>query len=371
MATIAGLRAFLAAVVVAVVAPAAVPAGAQAPGDSRPYREEELTIVNGAVSLAGTLSIPAGKGPFPAAVLITGSGPQNRDEELFGFKVFGAIADHFARRGIAVYRYDDRGVGKSSGSVFRSTTDDFASDAVAIVTRLKERPEIDARRIGLLGHSEGGPVAAIAASRSSDVAFVVMLAGSSVRGDRVVRQQMIDLMKSQGVSDAALARIVDAHSTLLDAVMRDAPRADVDAAARRLAEAQYDGMPPARREAVGAREPYVEKAAKGAVPLLMVPWTKFILGFDPAPVLRQVKVPVFAAFGALDVQVPTSLNEAPMREALSGNAAVTIKTYPHANHLFQSARTGMPDEYPKLEKAFVPGLLDDLTTWITSLAERK
>jgi uncharacterized protein len=365
------MRARIAEFLVVVVACATIETGAQGQGDPRPYREEPLTIVSGAVSLAGTLSVPAGRGPFPAVVLITGSGRQNRDAELFGFKMFGTIADHFARHGIAVYRFDDRGVGGSTGNVLRSTTDDFATDAVTIVTRLRARPEIDPQRIGLLGHSEGGPVAAIAASRSSEVAFVVMMAGSAVRGDRVVRQQMIDLMRAQGVGDAPLARIAEAHAALLDSVMRDATPQDVDRAARRLLESQYDAMPLARREAVGPREAFVEKSVKSSLQRLTLPWMKFFLGFDPAPALRQVKVPVFAAFGALDVQATASLNEVPMREALSRSPTVTFKTYASANHLFQSSRTGLPDEYPSLEKAFVPGLLDDMTTWINTLTGRR
>lgn len=142
-----------------------------------PYRSEPLSVTNGTVTLSGTLTVPQGPGPFPAVVLITGSGPQNRDEEVAGFRVFGVLADHLTRNGIAVFRHDDRGVGQSTGRLAASTTADFADDALVGVTRLAAMPEIDPARIGLIGHSEGGAVAAIAAAKSSAVKFIVMLAG--------------------------------------------------------------------------------------------------------------------------------------------------------------------------------------------------
>jgi uncharacterized protein len=335
--------------------------------DSPPYRAEAMDVTNGDVTLAGTLTMPAAAaGPVPAVVLITGSGPQNRDEEVFGFKVFGTLADHLTRHGIAVYRHDDRGVGGSSGSLAASTTEDFARDALAAVARLKMVTGIDPKRIGLIGHSEGGIAAAIAAAESPEVAFVVMLAGTGVPGYRVLRQQARDGAAAMGASPAQVERVVAAHRAATQAVIAGEPVEEQTKALRALIEAQLDAAPQDQVALLGDRGAYVEKAVRGAAAQMASPWMKFMLTFDPATALRRVRVPVYAAFGALDTQVPPSEHEAPVREALSGNQRAVVRVYPEANHLFQRARTGQVTEYATLNKAFIPGLLDDLTKWIAS-----
>jgi pimeloyl-ACP methyl ester carboxylesterase len=261
-----------------------------------PYVEIPLAVMNGDIVLGGTLTVPDGDGPFPAVVLISGSGPQNRDEEIFGFKVFGVLADHLTRAGIAVLRYDDRGVGASTGSITDATTEDVAGDALSFVAALSARSEIDGARIGLLGHSEGAIAAAIAASRSADPAFVVMLAGTGVRGDQVLRRQAEDGARSLGADDSAVARIATA--------------------------------------------------------------------------LAGVTCPVLAIFGELDTQVPPGLNRPPVEAALANNPGATIRVYPGANHLFQQASTGLVTEYGSLEKAFVHGLLEDVSEWILEATAR-
>jgi pimeloyl-ACP methyl ester carboxylesterase len=329
-----------------------------------PYRMEPFEVTNGAVTLKGTLTVPAGAGPFPAVVLISGSGPQNRDEDIFGFKVFGVLADSLTRQGIAVYRYDDRGVDGSTGNLAASTTADFAGDALAAIARLKAVREIAADRIGLLGHSEGATAAAIAAAMSSDVAFVVMLAGTGVPGDQVLRQQARDIATAQGASPERVERVVAAHRAVTDGLLRGAPSDEQMRALRALVEAQVDAAPAAQQTALGDRSAFVERAAKSALAQMSTPWLKFMVAFDPAPTLRRITVPVYAAFGERDTQVPPSLNEGPVREALRNNTRLTIKVYPEANHLFQRARTGQVAEYMSLDKAFVPGLLDDVARWI-------
>jgi pimeloyl-ACP methyl ester carboxylesterase len=201
--------------------PDATPTPARVPP---PYHEEEVTFANGPITLAGTLTIPEGKGPFPAFVMVTGSGLQNRDEELFGFKVFGVIADYFTRRGVAVLRYDDRGMGGSTGSLATATTADFAGDALAGLALLASRPEIDRAHLGVFGHSEGADVAAIAAARSPNVAFIVMMAGMALRGDLVMRRQAEDSARALGGSDEQVARILTAHQQLMDAIRTRAGR---------------------------------------------------------------------------------------------------------------------------------------------------
>jgi pimeloyl-ACP methyl ester carboxylesterase len=329
-----------------------------------PYRVEPLDVTNGDVKLAGTLTMPASSRPVPAVVLITGSGPQNRDEEVFGFKVFATLADHLTRQGIAVYRYDDRGVGGSTGNLAQSTTEDFAGDALAAVRTLKAKPGIDPTRVGLLGHSEGAVAASIAAARSTEVAFILLLAGTATSGDQVLTQQARDMAASQGASPEQIERIATAHRAAVAAVRRDADAEERSRLIRALVEAQVDAAPAAQRAMIPDREAFVAKATERAGAQMTSRWMKFLLTFDPADALRKVTVPVYAAFGALDIQVPPSMHETPMREALKQNATTTVKVYEGANHLFQKAKTGGVTEYASLEKAFVPELPQDVARWI-------
>jgi uncharacterized protein len=329
-----------------------------------PYRAESLTVTNGEVTLAGTLTLPASSAPVPAVVLITGSGPQNRDEEVFGFKVFATLADHLTRQGIAVYRYDDRGVGESTGNLAQSTTEDFAGDALAAVKALKAKPGIDPARVGLLGHSEGAVAAAIAAARSTDVAFILLLAGTATSGDQVLQQQARDMARAQGASPEQIDRIVAAQRTAIDALRRDADPEERSRLIRAVVEAQLDAAPAAQLAMIPDREAFVAQTTKQASTQMASPWMKFLVSFDPSDALRKVTVPVYAAFGALDVQVPPAMHEKPMREALKQNAKVTVKVYEGANHLFQKAKTGGVVEYARLEKAFVPELPQDVARWI-------
>jgi pimeloyl-ACP methyl ester carboxylesterase len=332
-----------------------------------PYRQEELIVRNGAITLAGTLTMPEGEGPFPAIVLISGSGAQSRDEDIFGFKIFRDIADHLTRRGIAVYRYDDRGIGGSTGDITMSTSADFAGDVLAAIGALKTKTSIDARRIGLLGHSEGAIVASIAASRSADVSSLIFLGGPGVRGDVILRQQNADLSRAQGASEEAIARVLAAHQAVTAAVERNASQQELEGRVKDLVAAQYDALPAEQRSLLGPREPFVAANARPGTMQLGSPWMRFFITFDPAAPMRQIRVPVYAAFGSLDTQVAPSLNEKPMREALAGSPDVTVKVYEGANHLFQQAKSGLPTEYATLAPAFVPGLLDDLTAWLTKV----
>ncbi len=343
----------------------AVPAG-----PPPPYRERPFTVTNGDVMLRGTLSTPEGDGPFPAVVLVTGSGAQTRDEDIMGFKVFATIADHLTRKGIAVYRYDDRGVGESTGSIARSTTADFADDALAAVEALNKTAGIDGTRIGILGHSEGAVAAAIAAAKSPAVAFIVMLAGPGLPGGLVMRRQAADGAKALGANEDQVAAIVEAHKALMEAIASGASPEAMAAAVRTLIARQFDGLPAAQRAQLGDRDAYVEKTYRPHVLSSSTPWMKFLVTFDPATALRQVTVPVYAAFGEKDTQVPPALNESPVRAALAANRGATVKVYPDANHLFQKARTGQVAEYGVLDKAFVTGLLDDVSAWILAGANR-
>lgn len=350
------------------LAQGAAPAPQTVPTPRPPYRIGAMTVTNGEVSLSGTLTLPEGPGPHPAVVLVTGSGGQTRDEEIAGFKVFAVLADHLTRSGIAVFRYDDRGMGDSTGNIATSTTADFATDALAAVAQLRAMPRIDGRRVGILGHSEGGAVAAIAASRSADVAFMIMLAGPGLPGDVVTRGQAADAARAVGATDAQVAAIVEAHRALSEAAKSGASVDVVGARVKVLMGAQLDAQPPSVLAALGDRTTVIESRYAQAARDLTTPWMRFFLAFDPAEALRQVTVPVYAAFGGLDTQVPPATNEQPVRAALAANPRATVKVYPEANHLFQRAKTGMVTEYLMLEKAFVEPVLDDLSSWILSMA---
>jgi len=334
-------------------------------GPPPPYREEEVTFANGDVTLAGTLTLPPAGGPFPAVVLITGSGAQNRDEEIFGFKLFREIADHLTRQGIAVLRYDDRGVGGSTGRLAASTTADFAHDALAGVALLRARQDIAPARVGLVGHSEGAAAAAIAASTpGADLSFIVLLAGPGVPGEAVTRQQVADAARLTGATPEELARIVSAHRAMTELTRADAPRDAVEAAIRNLMVAQLEGRPKAQRDAIGDIEAFIAPRLGAEATRAMSPWWRFFVSFDPATALVNVTCPTLVVFGGRDTQVPTSLHRKPVEDALARNTRAKILEYPDANHLFQEAITGQVAEYQVLEKSFVTGLLDAVTGWI-------
>ncbi len=217
------------------------------------HRDEEVTFRSGSLTIAGTLSLPSGSGPFPAVVLLSGSGLQDRDSELFGFRPFKLIADAFVQRGIAVLRCDDRGVGGSTGSVAAATSEDFADDALAAVRMLRARAEIDGARVGLLGHSEGAIVAAIAASRTSDVAFIVWMAGSAVPGSEILRMQAASIARAAGATDSAVDEILRHHAAFMAAITEDAPVDTVMALGRTLADGATGRRP--RSEAGRAGRP--------------------------------------------------------------------------------------------------------------------
>ncbi|WP_420632836.1 alpha/beta hydrolase family protein [Candidatus Palauibacter sp.] len=334
------------------------------PEEPVPYREEEISFENGDVHLEGTLTLPEGAGPFPAVVLITGSGPQDRDEVVFGFPVFRVLSDHLTRQGIAVLRYDDRGVGGSTGSVPGSTTSDFAGDALAGIARLSVHPDIDPARIGLVGHSEGAAVAPLAASRSDAVRFAVLLAGTSVPGTEVLYEQSAAMQRASGIGEEQIAWNTDFQRRLFAAMEAGE---DLDGYREELGVRIRDGidrLSEAQRAPISDVDGHVQTQIDQQINAVQTPWFRHFLTFDPAEALRRTRVPVLALFGGLDLQVLVDQNRGPMAEALAGNPDVTIEELPRANHLFQAATTGSPVEYAMLEKTFVDGFLDTISDWI-------
>lgn len=330
-----------------------------------PYQEEEVTFHNGDITFTGTLTLPPGDGPHPAVVLITGSGPQNRDEEILGFKIFGVIADHLTRAGIAVLRYDDRGVGGSTGNVDQATSQDFAQDAIAAAEFLKARQDINGSQIGLLGHSEGGIVAPLAAVASDDVSFIILMAGTAVPGDQILEAQMKLIAPTQGLSEEQVKEGLALQQRSFEAVRTGQGFDELRAELRQQVRQSIEQLPEEERQAITDVDQLVESRVQLSLQSLQSPWMKYFLDYNPAPTLEKVTVPVLAIFGELDLQVPPDINRPAMKQALqkSGNQDVNIVTLPKANHLFQEADTGSPSEYATLKKEFVPGFLDLITNW--------
>ena len=341
-----------------------LPKRPQEPKPPFPYDSRDVTYRNGQVTLAGTLTLPKGAGPFPAVILISGSGPQDRDEALMGHRPFLVLADHLTRSGIAVLRCDDRGVGNSTGSFAEATTKDFASDVEVGVAYLRTLQEIDSKRVGLIGHSEGGIVAPMVAARSPDVKFVVLMAGVGVPIEELLREQSRLLLKANGADDAYVAR-----NEALAKRMFAIAKSEKDAAVRKqrlheFAQSVIDSV-----AASGQPLPDGDKAGiEGGVEMLATPWMNYLLTYDPAATLRRVRVPVLAINGELDLQVSPSQNLPAIKAALEagGNRDVTTLELPKLNHLFQTAITGNTTEYGTIEETISLVALTVVTDWIVA-----
>ena len=323
----------------------------QEPKKPYPYSEVEVTYENkaGGAKLAGTLTLPPGNGPFPAVLLITGSGQQDRDEALMGHRPFLVLADHLTRKGIAVLRVDDRGVGGSTGEVKNATSEDFAGDVLAGVEFLKNRGKpIDAHKIGLIGHSEGGMIAPMVAARSRDVAFIVMMAGDGVPGDEILMAQVELLSKAAGVPADAISKNLELERQVLAIVKQESDPKAREARLREWKEKSAPQTPAAQLQAV------------------MTPWMRFFVTYDPATALRKVTCPALALNGELDLQVPADLNLPAIEKALKagGNRDHQIVKLPKLNHLFQTTQTGAVDEYARIEETIAPVALETMSAWI-------
>lgn len=343
--------------------PLAVLSRPQEPKPPFPYRAEEVGYDDGPIHLAGTLTLPEGTGPFPAAVLITGSGAQDRDEALLGHKPFLILADFLTRAGIAVLRADDRGVGGSTGRGRNSTTSDFAADALAGVRFLAARSDIDPARIGLIGHSEGGIVGPLAASRApAEVAFVVMIAGTGVPLDEVVLRQTELIGLADGATPAAVGAEVARSKLTMELVKGGADSLTVRAALLDQIRAQLAALPDSARAAAGSPESLADAALVG----MLSPWFRYAIGLDPRVALRQVRCPVLALNGTLDLQVDPEQNLPEIATALreGGNRDFTVLRLPGLNHLLQRARTGSPLEYATIEETMNEAGLVAIRDWV-------
>ncbi len=340
----------------------------QEPREPFSYLIEEVVFPNpeAGIKLAGTLTLPEGEGPFPAVVMISGSGPQNRDEELMGHKPFWVIADHLTNNGIAVLRYDDRGVGGSEGDAASSTTYDFVGDALSAVSYLKSRPEV--LEIGLVGHSEGGIIAPIAASKSDEVDFIVLMAGTGIRGDKLLLAQEELIYRASGMDEEELAVMLEVNAGAFELVI-NAP--DLETMKTELGKYLRDKM------ADGTIETPEGMSDEDIYQLQMDsmgnPWMYEFIRLDPSEWLEKVTCPVLALNGTKDLQVPSETNLAAISQALdkAGNKDYTIVEFAGLNHLFQECETGHPDEYARIEQTIAPVVLDEITDWIKATNVRK
>ena len=332
----------------------------QDPKKPNPYIEEEVSYENpkAGITLAGTLTLPSGTGPFPAVVLLTGSGPQNRNEELFNHRPFLVLSDYLTRRGIAVLRADDRGVGGSTGSFSKATTGDFAEDGLAGVAFLKGRSEIQTGRIGLIGHSEGGMMAPIAATRSKDVAFIVMLSGLGQRFADIIIFQILRDAKSKGEDENLIALKRSCYERLYALVGEDTD----DATAAQKIRAMHATLTEDEKEKLDWTDTKFEERIKHQ----LKPWWRYAMRYDPRATLMNVRCPVLALNGEKDMQVPAKENVAAISDALraGGNTHFTVLELPGLNHAFQTAGPGMELEYAKIEETMSPVALQTIADWI-------
>ncbi len=335
----------------------------QTPVGPFPYQEREVRFTNyvDGTEFAATLTIPDGEGPHPAVVFITGSGPQDRDETLFGHKPFWVMSDALARRGIASLRADDRGEGGSGGVLFDTTIEMLATDTEAGVNFLTTIPEIDSARIGLIGHSEGGTIAPHVAAQSDHVSFLVLIAGTGIDGRSLMSIQLRAIMEGLGVPQIYIDPQIEAQQRLFGAITGEAPRDEVLGEIRGLIEMQMAGQ---------GDEATIQQMVDQQAVMLTSIWFRSFLMFDPRPALEQVTVPVLAVNGSLDLQVPPDPNLLEIDAALAraGNRDVTSLEFEGLNHLMQESVTGSIAEYAQIEQTISPDVLETIVIWIADHA---
>lgn len=347
----------------------------QDPVKPYPYDEEEVVYENteAGVKLAGTLTLPRSEGPFPVVVLITGSGPQNRDEGVFGHRPFLVLSDYLTRQGIAVLRVDDRGIGGSTGNFSQATTEDFAGDVLAGIEYLKSREEIDSTKIGLIGHSEGGLIAPIVAVQSPDVAFIVMMAGPGITGEEIILLQSDLIARADGASNEAIEQNDALMKSMFSVVKEEENNTIAAEKLRKLIMDEMANMSEEEKQNASYSEADLDVQVNAQVQTMISPWVRFFLTYDPRPTLMQVKCPVLAINGEKDLQVPPEENLRAIEEALKagGNKDYTVKELPGLNHLFQTAQTGSPSEYATIEETISPIALETIGDWVSEHTQEK
>ena len=334
----------------------------QTPKKPYPYEEEEVVYENpkANIRIAGTLTIPKGEGPFPAVLLVAGSGPNDRDESGLGHKPFLVLADHLTRQGIAVLRVDKRGIGKTTGTFRGSGMEEFASDALAGVEYLKSRPEVDAKRIGLVGHSEGGSVAPMVAVQTQDVSYIVLLAAQGISFYDILVMQDGTEAKAAGKTDEEVELIRGFSRRFYTIVLQSKDASEIE----RETKALYDTLTDAEKKALG----WPNLGGTLSLSWALHPESPEALKFDVRPFLRKVRCPVLALNGGKDSQVPPKENLGGIERELKagGNRDYTLRELPGLNHLFQTCSTGAFSEYVKIEETMSPLALQAVSDWIVA-----
>ncbi|MDP7008503.1 MAG: alpha/beta fold hydrolase [Phycisphaerales bacterium] len=341
----------------------------QTPTGPFPYASTEVSALHpDGHTLAGTLTTPKGEGPFACAVLISGSGMQDRDESLLGHKPFLVLADYLTREGIAVLRFDDRGVGGSKvediESLKSATSLDFATDVAVMVEAARWQPNIDPFRVGVIGHSEGGIIGPLVAVEDDKLAFVVMLAGPGVPGFELMPVQSAMLMESSGVDQELIDRAVNASMTLYELYKQGGSEIDRRAAMMELVDVQLQSQD------ITVTPEEFGVMTDGGLEQFELPWFQWFMFHDPAPVLAQVTCPVLAMNGSLDTQVSSTQNLPVIEETMvNAGGDITILELEGLNHLFQKARTGGISEYAEIETTIEPVALEAMGEWLAEVTD--
>ncbi|GGD15357.1 alpha/beta hydrolase family protein [Flavobacterium orientale] len=328
------------------------------------YAIEEVTFENKQdnVTLSGTLTYPKDKKSFPTVILISGSGPQDRNSEIFHHKPFWVIADYLTNNGIAVLRYDDRGVGKSTGDRKLATSNDFATDVEAAISFLKTKKQIDPKKIGLIGHSEGGMIAQIVASKDKSIAFIVLLASPGIPGNELLKEQAHRIGKAAGMTEEELVKAGKTNETIYNLVKSDLNHNDLVKQINAVMSENLKENMLFQMQSPEEKEKTLTQQTQG----ITVPWFRYFMRFNPSDYIEKIKCPILALNGDKDLQVIAESNLTGIAEALkkAGNKNSTTKKYPNLNHLFQESETGKIEEYETIEQTFSPEVLQDIKNWI-------
>mgnify|MGYP001397573156 CR=1 FL=1 len=334
----------------------------QTPIAPYPYQSEDVTFENSTdgVTLAGTFTYPKGGSNLPAVILISGSGPNDRDCDYLQHKPFLVIADFFTKNGIAVLRYDKRGIGQSTGNYRDATSVDFARDVEFAVAYLKSRNEINTDKIGLVGHSEGGIIAPMVAERSKDVRYIILMAGPTIKGDLLLLLQDRLISQSLGDPESDIA-LADKINTQSYAIASDSTSIEnVKTNLRAHIKNTYKDNPSLRKPENMSEDEFIERETR----FYTDNWTQFYIRYDPAKTLEKVNVPLLALFGSKDLQVPPRENAAVLERLARIKKNIEISIIPNLNHLFQECETGSPREYKRIEQTVSPIALNEMLRWI-------
>lgn len=333
----------------------------QEPVKPYPYYEEEVVFKNieAKIELAGTLTLPSEDGTFPVVILISGSGPQDRDETFMGHKPFLVLADHLTKQGIGVLRFDDRGQGESTGDFGTATTEDFSKDVLSAIAYLKTRNDVDKKNIGLIGHSEGGIIAPLAANNSEDVAFMVLLASTGISGAELSVMQSKTLRQFPVEDEDAYEKNTRKAIAIITS---DKSAAEIE---KELTKHYNEFLRPIL-VSLNVPEEKISLFIESELKTSLKPWSRYFLQYNPADEIEKLQIPVLSLNGSKDTQVNAQLNQNGIRQALinGGNKDYQIIELENLNHFFQECETGKMDEYRNIEQTFSPTALKEISNWI-------